>query len=58
MNAQIDLMKINDKIRSMKKEAEELIRIGKDFPAIEKNTARILASIKMLELTITDALDL
>ena len=58
MNAQIDLIKINDKIRSMKKEAEELIRMGKDLPAIGKNTARILASIKMLELNITDTFDL
>ena len=58
MDAQFDLKQINDKIRSMKAEAEELIRIGETFPTIEKNTARILASIKMLELNISDAIDL
>ena len=58
MNAQFDLKQINDKIRLMKTEAEELIRIGEKFPAIAKNTARILASIKMLELNVSDAVDL
>jgi hypothetical protein len=58
MDTPFDLKAINDKIRSMKSDTEELHRIGKAIPAIEKNTARILASIKMLELNITDAVDL
>ena len=58
MDSQFDLKQINDKIRSMKTEAEELTRLGEMFPAIEKNMNRILASIKMLELNISDVVDL
>ena len=58
MDKGFDIKAINDKIRSMKSDAEELHRIGKTIPAIEKNTVRILASIKMLELNISDAVDL
>ncbi len=39
MNPQIDLNKINAKIQSMKKAAEELNQIGEDFPALARNTA-------------------
>ena len=42
----------------MKKTAEELNHIGKDFPAIARNTVRIMASIKMLEINISDLVDL
>jgi hypothetical protein len=58
METQIDLNKINDRIRSLKETAEELSRMAGAFPALEKNTARILASIKMLELNASDAVDL
>jgi hypothetical protein len=58
MALQIDLKEINDKIQLMKKTAEELNRIGEDFPAIARNTIRILASVKMLELNVSDLVDL
>ena len=58
MAQQIDLHKINDKIQLMKKTAEELNRIGDDFPAIARNTVRILASVKMLEINISDLVEL
>jgi hypothetical protein len=58
MALQIDLKEINDKIQLMKKTAEELNRIGEDFPAIARNTVRILASVKMLELNVSDLVDL
>ena len=54
----IDLKKINDKIQLMKKTAQELNRIGEDFPAIARNTVRILASVKMLEINISDLVEL
>ena len=53
-----DLNAIDAKIRLMKKTAEELNRMGDDFPALAKNSARILASVKMLEINISDVLDL
>ncbi len=49
---------INNKVQLIKKTAEELSRLGKDFPAIYRNTLRILASAKMLELNISDVMDL
>lgn len=58
MTQQIDLHEINDKIQLMKQTAEELNRIGEDFPAIARNTARILASVKMLEINISDLVEL
>jgi hypothetical protein len=53
-----DLQKLNEKIQSMKKTAEELKKMGEDFPALNRNTSRILASIKMLELNISDLKDI
>ena len=58
MAKQIDLNQINGKIQLMKKTAEELKRIGEDFPAIARNTVRILTSVKMLEINISDVLDI
>lgn len=58
MTQQIDLHEINDKIQLMKQTAEELNRIGEDFPAIARNTVRILASVKMLEINISDLVEL
>ena len=58
MAQKIDLNEINDKIQLMKKTAEDLNRIGEDFPAIARNTVRILASVKMLEINISDLVEL
>jgi len=58
MVPQIDLHEINDKIQLLKKTAEELNRIGESFPAIARNTVRILASVKMLEINISDLVEL
>jgi hypothetical protein len=54
MAGEIDLKEFDSKIQSMKKTAEELKTMGEDFPALYRNTSRILASIKMLELNISD----
>ncbi|MEJ2283064.1 MAG: hypothetical protein P8X85_05680 [Desulfobacterales bacterium] len=58
MPPRIDLNAIDAKIQLMKKTAEELNRIGEDFPALARNTARILASVKMLEINISDIVGL
>jgi hypothetical protein len=58
MAQQIDLYKINDKIQLLKNTAEELNRIGEGFPAITRNTVRILASVKMLEINVSDLVEL
>ncbi|MEJ2219465.1 MAG: hypothetical protein P8X80_01495 [Desulfobacterales bacterium] len=58
MAKQIDLNQINDRIQLMKKTAEELNQIGEKFPAIARNTVRILASVKMLEINVSDLIEL
>jgi hypothetical protein len=58
MEYQADLNEINAKIQLMKKTAQELNRLGEDFPSIARNTSRILASVKMLELNISDLIEL
>ena len=58
MNTRIDLNKINAKIQLMKKAAEELNQIGENFPALARNTVRILASVKMLEINVSDLVEL
>jgi hypothetical protein len=58
MNTQIDLARMADYIGKLRQTADALKNMGKDLPAVEKNTARILASIKMLELNICDLVEL
>ena len=55
---QIDLNEIDSKIQIMKKTAEALAEAGKDFPAIARNIVRISAGIKMLEINISDVVEL
>ena len=58
MNSPNDIKKIYDKIRVLKRTAEELNRMGDNFPALARNSTRILASIKMLELNVSDLVEL
>ena len=58
MEQTIDIKEINAKIQLLKKTAEDLNRIGEDFPALACNTVRILASIRMLEINVSDLVDL
>ena len=58
MEKQFDIHAINARIQLLKETAEELKHIGKDFPAIARNSVRILASVKMLEINVSDLVDL
>jgi hypothetical protein len=58
MAQQIDLKKIHAKIQLMKKTAQELKLIGENFPTINRNAVRILASVKMLEINVSDLVEL
>ncbi len=55
---QFDLNEIDSKIQLMKRTAEELARAGENFPAIARNIVRISAGIKMLEVNISDVVEL
>jgi hypothetical protein len=57
MNAN-ELKEIDRKIQSLKKTAEELKQMGEDFPALYRNISRVLASIKMLELNVSDVAEI
>jgi hypothetical protein len=56
MAQEIDLKEIDDRIRLIKKTADELRQMADKFPALDRNTSRILASIKMLEINVSDLL--
>ena len=58
MDPRTDLYEIDAKIQLMKKTAEELNRMGSNFPALARNTVRILASVKMLEINVSDLVEL
>jgi hypothetical protein len=53
-----ELGKIDTRIKTIKKAALELNELSAEIPAVDRNTARILASVKMLEINITDIKDL
>ncbi|NOX34688.1 MAG: hypothetical protein GXP56_13315 [Deltaproteobacteria bacterium] len=52
-----DLIEINNKIFKIKQLLKELETDAKKFPALSRNSKRALASIKMLELNISDILE-
>jgi hypothetical protein len=53
-----ELKKIDTRIKTIKKAAQELRELSGRIPAVDRNAARILASTKMLEINISDFLDL
>ncbi len=53
-----EIRKIDTRIKTIKKAAEELKEMSAEIPAIDRNTARILASVKMLEINISDVKEL
>ena len=57
MQRHAELKELQEKILILKKTAEELRQGTGGFPALARNTARILASIKMLELNLSDVVE-
>jgi hypothetical protein len=49
-----ELKRMDTKIRSIKKAAQELKERHGGIPAVERNAERILASLKMLEINVSD----
>ncbi len=54
MASKIDLHAVDDEVRRIKSAVERLTSMGKNFPALARNAVRIQASLKMLELNISD----
>ena len=53
----VNIKEMAQKISSIKQEANELKAMSGGIQAVDKNIDRILASIKMLEINISDLLD-
>ena len=58
MTTGYNIKKMDAKIKEIRKAAEELQELGGDIEAVNKNLVRLLASTKMLELNISDAISL
>ncbi|MDR3556804.1 MAG: hypothetical protein P4L55_18785 [Syntrophobacteraceae bacterium] len=54
MTTRVDIEKLDEKIRQLKQAALELNEMGNEFPAVKRNTARVLASIRMMEINVCD----
>ena len=51
-------VQLKEQIKQLKSSAEILGETGKEIPAVARNIVRIMASVKMLELNIVDALEI
>ena len=54
MEHEFDLKGMDEKIQNLKKISEDILEEADNFPAISRNCSRILASIKMMELNVSD----
>ena len=52
-----EIKKIDDKIKLLRDTAEELNSLSASVPTINRNTTRLLATVKMMELNISDCID-
>jgi hypothetical protein len=50
------MRKLDTRIKTIKKAAEELKALSGGMQAVDRNVERILASVKMLEINVTDLL--
>jgi F0F1-type ATP synthase epsilon subunit len=57
MAGEYKINEMDEKIKLIRKTAEELNAISGGIQAVEKNIVRLLASTKMLELNISDFKD-
>jgi len=53
-----EIRKIDTRIKTIKKATLELKQLSGGIQAIDRNAERILASVKMLEINISDVKDL
>ena len=49
---------MDTRIKAIRKAVQELKTLSGGIPAVDRNTDRILASVKMLEINISDIVDL
>ena len=54
MNQIIDPAVFAEQVKLIRAAVEKLRVMGADFPAVDRNALRILASVKMIELSLGD----
>ena len=52
-----EIKKLDARIKTLKKAAQELKKLSGGIQAVDRNADRVLASVKMLEINISDLLD-
>jgi hypothetical protein len=52
------LIELDEKIQAIKRAAMELKQLSGGIQAVDRNVDRILASVKVLEINVSDVLDL
>jgi hypothetical protein len=52
-----EIRRLDTRIKAIKKAAQELKKLSGGIQAVDRNADRILASVKMLEINISDLLD-
>ena len=58
MAEEYDVKAIADVIISLRQNTEKLKEIAADIPTVQKNADRILANIRMLEISVSDAVEI
>jgi hypothetical protein len=53
-----EIKKLDTRIKAIRKAAQELKRSSGGMQAVDRNADRILASVKMLEINISDLLEI
>jgi hypothetical protein len=51
-----EIKKLDTRIKAIRRASQELKELACGIPAVNRNADRILASVKMLEINITDIL--
>ncbi len=52
-----EIRKLDTRIKAIKKATQELKQLSSGIQAVDRNAERILASVKMLEINISDVKD-
>lgn len=53
-----EMKKIDTRIKTIKKSAQELKELSGGIQAVDRNAERIIASVKMLEINVSDILEI
>ena len=58
MAQEYDIKEMAEKIKALRKNAEELKKMSGGIQTVDRNADRILANVKMLEISISDVVDI